>query len=309
MRKYIIGVDVGGSSIKFGRFDLNGELLNKWSVRTDKSNNGENILNQIATSIASRYSFKSIEGIGFGLPGPVIKNTVINCVNLGWSKRNIETEFRDIIKDDEIIIKVGNDANVAAAGEMYKGIARGYKDVVLFTLGTGVGGGIIIDNKIFEGFNGVAGELGHIRVDFFHNYQCKCGKIGCLETVASATGIVNLAKDNLLKYSNKSPLRKYEGFSAKKVIDYAKLGDFIALKALEEAMMYLASAMATVTNVINPEVFVIGGGVSNAGSFIIDLVTKYYYDMVKPFISQTNFAIAELGNDAGIYGCCYMVKK
>ena len=190
---------------------------------------------------------------------------------------------------------------------MYKGIARGYKSVAMFTIGTGVGGGIIINDTLVEGFNGVGGELGHIHVDFKHNFKCNCGKTGCLETVASATGIINIARENLQKSKAKSTLRRFETFSAKKVIDYAKQGDFIAKQSIEESMKYLALAMATVTYVINPDIIVIGGGVSNAGNYIIELIEKYYYDMVKPFIAHTNFAIASLGNEAGIYGCCYLV--
>ena len=307
MRKYIIGIDVGGTSIKFGKFDLSGELLDKWSIRTNKDNFGSYILHDIADSVKSSLPLDEIKGIGIGVPGPVTHNIVLSCVNLGWKRKNIQEELQNLIGDSDIIIKAGNDATLAAAGEMYKGIAKGYNNVALFTLGTGVGGGIIFEDKLVEGINGVGGELGHIQVDYEHNFLCQCGKTGCLETVSSATGIVNLAKENLKKYHARSPLRRFEKFSAKKVIDYAKEGDFIASRTIDEAMRYLAFAMANVTYTINPEIIVIGGGISNAGNFIIERIEKYYYEMVKPFISHTNFAIASLGNDAGIYGCCYMV--
>jgi len=307
MREYIIGVDIGGTSIKFGKFDHYGKLLEKWNIKTDKTNDGENILKDIAKSIKKKQPLNTIQGIGFGVPGPVTDNIVISCVNLGWGRKNLETEVHQVINDSEITVKAANDASVAAAGEMYKGIARGYKSVAMFTIGTGVGGGIIINDTLVEGFNGVGGELGHIHVDFKHNFKCNCGKTGCLETVASATGIINIARENLQKSKAKSPLRRFETFSAKKVIDYAKQGDFIAKQSIEESMKYLALAMATVTYVINPDIIVIGGGVSNAGNYIIELIEKYYYDMVKPFIAHTNFAIASLGNEAGIYGCCYLV--
>ncbi len=308
MRKYIVGVDVGGTSIKFGKFDTTGELLQKWSIKTDKSNNGENIINDIATSIKQAIPLNEIKGVGIGVPGPVTNNVVLHCVNLGWGRKNLEKELSELIDDPEILVKAGNDATLAAAGEMYKGIAKGYDVVVLFTLGTGIGGGIIFKDEIVEGINGVGGELGHMQVDFKHNFTCACGKRGCLETVASATGIVNLAKSNLMKSKARSPLRRFETFSAKKVFDYAKEGDYIAKKTIDEAMKYLAFAMANVTYTINPEIIVIGGGVSNAGNYIIEQIEKHYYEMVKPFISHTNFAIASLGNEAGIYGCCYMVK-
>ena len=308
MRKYIIGVDVGGSSIKFGKFDLFGELLEKWQIRTDTSNKGDKILESIAISIKEKVNEEEIKGVGFGVPGPVSNNIVLYCVNLGWSRTNLEKEFREFLTDKNIIIKVANDANTAAAGEMYKGIAKGYNNVVMFTLGTGVGGGIVIDDKLVEGVNGVAGEWGHIHVDDTHYFECACGKKGCLETVASATGIVRLAKYNLDKYHMRSPLRRFDSFSAKKVIDYAKNGDFISERTIEESMKYLAQAMANLTLIINPEIIVIGGGISHAGQYIIEKIEKYYYDLVEPFIAHTNFALASLGNEAGIYGCCYLIK-
>ncbi|XFA99457.1 ROK family glucokinase [Candidatus Izemoplasma sp. B36] len=308
MRKYIIGVDVGGSSIKFGKFDLSGELLEKWQIRTDTSNKGDKILENIATSIKDKVKEEEIKGVGFGVPGPVSNNIVLYCVNLGWSRTNLEKEFRKFLTDNDIIIRVANDANAAAAGEMYKGIAKGYNNVVMFTLGTGVGGGIVIDDKLVEGVNGVAGEWGHIHVDDTHYFKCACGKKGCLETVASATGIVKLAKYNLDKYHMRSPLRRFESFSAKKVIDNAKNGDFISERTIEESMKYLAQAMANLTLIINPEIIVIGGGISHAGQYIIEKIEKYYYDLVEPFIAHTNFALASLGNEAGIYGCCYLIK-
>ncbi len=308
MRKYIIGVDVGGSSIKFGKFDLFGELLEKWQIRTDTSNKGDKILESIAISIKEKVNEEEIKGVGFGVPGPVSNNIVLYCVNLGWSRTNLEKEFREFLTDKNIIIKVANDANTAAAGEMYKGIAKGFNNVVMFTLGTGVGGGIVIDDKLVEGVNGVAGEWGHIHVDDTHYFECACGKKGCLETVASATGIVRLAKYNLDKYHMRSPLRRFDSFSAKKVIDYAKNGDFISERTIEESMKYLAQAMANLTLIINPEIIVIGGGISHAGQYIIEKIEKYYYDLVEPFIAHTNFALASLGNEAGIYGCCYLIK-
>lgn len=308
MREYIIGVDVGGSSIKFGKFDLEGELLEKWSIRTDRTDQGEHIIPSIVEAIKDKVSFSEVKGIGLGVPGPVTHNKVIHCVNLGWGMKNLEQELRNLIHDPDIIIMIGNDANVATAGEMYKGGAQGYRNVVMYTLGTGIGGGIIVDGNLVEGPNGSGGELGHIHVDFRHNFLCNCGKRGCLETVASATGIVNLAKARLMKTKAKSPLRRYEDFSAKKVIDYAKTGDYVARKTIDEAMKYLAFSMASVSMTLDPDIIVIGGGVSNSGTFIVDLVEQYYYDLVNPFIKKTKIVLASLGNDAGIYGCAYLVK-
>ena len=308
MRQYIIGVDVGGTTVKIGKFNLGGNLLEKWNINTDKSNNGENILKDIYDSIKSVIPLQEIKGIGLGVPGPVINNVVMYCVNLGWGRLNLEEELRNIFEDEEIIIKVANDASIATAGEMFRGIAKGYNNIVMFTLGTGVGGGIIVNKKLIEGKNGGGGELGHLKVDNINKFQCNCGKKGCLDTVSSATGIVHLAYKHLNISTRYTPLRKYKHFSAKKVIDLAKQGDYIASKIVDEAMYYLAVACANVTFTLDPEIIVIGGGVSNAGEFLIKKIEKYYYEMVEPFITKMNFAIATLGNDAGIYGCYSLLK-
>ena len=308
MRKYVIGVDVGGSSVKLGKFDQDGVLLDKWSFRTNKTDAGEHILPDIVKSIKRHVPTEEIKGIGIGVPGPVKDNVVVHCVNLSWGRKNLVEDLHFLLQDNEIIIKAGNDANVAAAGEMFKGVARGYKTVVMYTLGTGIGGGIVLNEELMEGVNGAGAELGHTIVDFRHNFQCNCGKKGCLETVASATGIVNIAKEKLVRSKAKSPLRRYENFSAKKVIDYAKQGDFISRKSIEESMRYLALAMANISLTLDPEIIVIGGGVSHAGPYLIDLIEKHFYQMVDPFIKKANIQIASLGNDAGIYGCAFLIK-
>ncbi len=309
MKKYLFGVDIGGTSIKIGLFDLAGNLLEKWDIITNKSDLGEHILKDIADSILSKKEADDIFGIGFGVPGPVHKDIVLSCVNLGWALKNVKEEFYAIIQDRSIVIHVSNDANVATAGELFAGIAKGYQNVVMFTLGTGIGGGIVLNGKVIDGMNGVAGEVGHIVVDFDHQFLCNCGKKGCLETVASATGIIRLAEYKLQHENTPSILRKLNHFSAKKVIDLAKEGDTLAMSVMSEAASYLAYLMAALTNTINPDIFVIGGGVSNAGQYLIDEIKKHYYQYVQPFITHTNFAIASLGNDAGIFGAAYMVKK
>jgi len=308
MRRYNLGIDIGGTSIKIGLFDLDDNLLDSWNLPTNKSSFGEYILHEIAEVINSKLVISEIRGIGFGVPGPVAKNLVFSCVNLGWGKKDIVSEFKAILNDDEIVIKVANDANLAAAGEIYKGVASGYVNAFMVTLGTGIGGGVIIDGRVVDGINGVAGEIGHTHIDDLYNLNCNCGKNGCLETVASATGIVRLAKEYLNHSKKSSPLRKYSDFSAKKVIDYAKLGDQVANEILDLSMEYLARVLAKVTYIINPDIFIIGGGISNAGNFIIDKITKFYYPLVKPFIQTTHFEIATLGNDAGMYGACYLIK-
>lgn len=308
MKKYLIGVDVGGTSIKFGRFSLEGDLIEKWNIRTNHKDQGEYIITDIVKSLESQVEISEISGIGIGVPGPVKDDLIIHCVNLNWGTKNIKEEMKSLLQREDIIIKIGNDANVAAAGEMYKGSAKGYKNVVMYTLGTGIGGGIIIDGRPLEGVNGAGAELGHIVVDFKHNYRCACGKTGCLETVSSATGIVRLAKEYLIHFKARSPLRHFENFSAKKVFDYAKEGDYISRKIIEESMKYLALAIANVSLTIDPEIIIIGGGVSNAGGYLIDMINKFYPSFSSPFIKKANIQLATLGNDAGIYGCAYLVK-
>ncbi|MGD9910405.1 MAG: ROK family glucokinase [Candidatus Izemoplasmatales bacterium] len=308
MKKYLVGIDIGGTSIKIGLFDLSGSLLEKWDIPTNKTNKGELILSEIAESIQSKIRIEEVHGIGFGVPGPVTKDIVFSTVNLGWTLKNVKEEFYQIVNNRDFHIRVSNDANTATAGELYQGVAKGYNNVAMFTLGTGIGGGIVLNGKIIDGINGVAGEVGHIVVDQEHQFQCNCGKKGCLETVASATGIVRLAEEYLRESNESSLLRHAHHLSAKKVIDAAKEGDSIALKTLSEAAHYLAYSMAMITNIINPDIIVIGGGVSNAGQILIDLIEEFYYQYTKPFINHTNFAIASLGNDAGIYGAAYMVR-
>ena len=308
MRKYNLGIDIGGTTIKFGLFDLNDNLLETWHINTNKSFSGKYILSEIAKEINTKLCTSEIRGIGFGVPGPVSKNIVYSCVNLGWCEKDIIKEFSSIIKDDEIIIKIANDANLAAAGEVYKGVARGYVNAFMVTLGTGIGGGVIIDGKVVDGINGVAGEIGHTHIDDVYNLKCNCGNTGCLETLSSATGIVNLAKIYLKQSNAPSSLRAFPEFSAKKVIDFAKLGDKLSEEVIEKSMEYLANVFAKISYIINPDIFIIGGGISNAGNYIIDKITKYYYPLVEPFITKTNFEIATLGNDAGMYGACYLIK-
>ncbi len=308
MREYIIGVDLGGTSIKFGKFDLDGMLIEKWSIRTNKNDNGDFIIREIGNSIKEHVEVSKILGIGFGVPGPVKNNVVLHCVNIGWGRKDIELEMHYILNDDQIVIKVANDANAAAAGEMYKGVAQGYKSLVMFTLGTGVGGGLIIDGKLIEGVHGAGGELGHIVVDTQHKFKCNCGKRGCLETVASATGIVRLAKHYLSTSKEPTPLRKFFNFSAKKVIDFAKDGDPFCVKVIDESMAYLAMELSAICLSVDPEIVVIGGGISNAGEFIIEKLEKHFLEDIYPFILESNIKLASLGNDAGIYGCAYLIK-
>lgn len=311
MKKYCFGIDIGGTTVKIGLFTVEGEVVKKWEIPTRKEAQGNYILTDIADSIREtmeqeKIEKKEIKGIGIGVPGPVTKDgTVLKCVNLGWDVFNVEDRFRDLVGIENI--KVGNDANVAALGEMWKGGGQGYSNIVMVTLGTGVGGGVILDGEILTGVRGAAGEIGHITVNTEEEDSCNCGKCGCLEQYASATGIVKEAKRLLARSKKASILRELEEVSAKDVMDAAKKEDELALQVVEQLGYYLGLASSHIAAVIDPEAFVIGGGVSKAGDILTKTIKNYYEDNVMFALKNKEFCLATLGNDAGIYGCAKMV--
>ena len=306
MEQLCIGIDLGGTSIKMGIFGADAKLLKKWEIPTDTSNKGENIIKDIAKSIkkelkASDLSIMDCIGIGMGVPGPVLKSGYVKvCVNLGWKDVYPGRELSDILGG--IAVYLGNDANVAALGEAWQGAAKDMQDVVLVTIGTGVGSGIIIDGKIVVGRHGLAGEIGHIHVEDNEGKQCNCGAYGCLEQVASATGIVRLAKNALEEGKRTSMLQNIEKISAKDVLESAKAGDELAMEVVQKVCAYLGVAISKVSLTVDPEVIVIGGGVSKAGSFLTDLIKKEYLKYTTLSDEQADIVLAKLGNDAGIYG-------
>lgn len=310
MKKYGFGVDVGGTTIKMGFFETSGALLDKWEIKTNKENNGESILSDIAKAVDNKLaqegiSKSEVQGIGIGVPGPVRSDGVVNvCVNLGWGVIDVATELGNLTG---LPIKVGNDANVAALGEMWQGGAKGCKDVIVVTLGTGVGGGIIVDGKIVAGHDGAGGEIGHITVNNDEIEPCNCGQYGCLEQYTSATGIVRMAKRKLAKSSEETTLRSFKELTAKDIFDEAKVGDAIAGELVDEVGSILGSALSNMACVVNPEIIVIGGGVSKAGSILIDTIQKHFVETSFHACRNTKFALASLGNDAGIYGCMRMI--
>ena len=310
MKKYGFGVDIGGTTIKMGFFETNGKLIDKWEIKTDTTNNGENILSDVAKAIDNKLAQEAIskdqiQGIGIGVPGPVRESNVVNrCVNLGWGVVNVAEELSSLTGLD---VKVGNDANVAALGEMWQGGAKGCKDVVMVTLGTGVGGGIIVDGKIVAGFNGAGGEIGHITVNPDEIEACNCGKYGCLEQYTSATGIVRMAKRKMAKSAEETSLRKLENITAKDIFDAAKEGDELAKELVDELGEILGSALSNIACVVNPETIVIGGGVSKAGAILIDTIQEHFRENAFFACRETRFELATLGNDAGIYGCAALV--
>ena len=310
MKKYGFGVDVGGTTIKMGFFETDGTLLDKWEIKTNTANGGVEILPDIAKGIENKLaqagiSKADVQGVGVGVPGPVQEDSIVNrCVNLGWGIVNVAEELGALTG---LKVKVGNDANVAALGENWQGGAKGCKSAVMVTLGTGVGGGIIIDGKIVAGFHGAGGEIGHITVNPEEVETCNCGQHGCLEMYASATGIVRMAKRRLAKNDDATTLRTFEPLTAKDIFDEAKAGDVIAKELVDELGKILGATLAKVACVVNPEAIVIGGGVSKAGKILTDTVQEHFKENAFYAFKDTRFALATLGNDAGIYGCMAML--
>ncbi|MCI8597944.1 MAG: ROK family glucokinase [Lachnospiraceae bacterium] len=309
MKKYCFGVDIGGTTVKMGLFDAEGTVLDKWEIPTIRENQGEAILPDTAKSINEKIKeqgldLEEIAGIGVGVPCPVFENgSVPHTANLGWGYKEVTKELSQMTG---LTCKAGNDANVAALGEMWMGGGKGCKNVLLITLGTGVGGGIVVDGKILTGAHGAGGEVGHIHMDDNLTEHCGCGNQGCLEQFASATGIVRLCKEILRESSEPSILREGE-VTAKAVFDAVKEGDLLAICTAERFGKYLGSAIAIMASILDPEVIVIGGGVSKAGPVLLDYIKKYYTPRAFRSSKETAFALAELGNDAGIYGCAKLM--
>lgn len=318
--KWVVGVDLGGTTTKLAFINVEGEIIEKWEIETDHSDAGKNITANIAKSIDQKLKEQGetkdkLIGVGMGSPGPVNYKAGIlyNAVNLPWEdhyplKKNLEEAIH-------LPALIDNDANCAALGEMWKGAGNGAKDLVCVTLGTGVGGGVITNGKIVQGVSGAAGEIGHITVIPDGGAPCNCGKTGCLETVASATGIVRLANLKLKEEGLAEGLlvKIYEengSITAKDVFDCAKLGDAACLEIIDEVAFYLGLVLANLGNTLNPEKIVLGGGVSKAGDILLDKVQSYFdkyaFSRVK---DTTKISIATLGNDAGVIGAGWLVMN
>lgn len=312
MRPYAFGVDVGGTSVKLGLFSSEGILLEKWEIPTRTENNGEHVLPDIAASILSKLSernlpFEEIEGIGIGVPGPVSADFTVNkCINLGWGVFNLKEKMNQLLPQIPKIA-AGNDANVATLGELWQGGGKGHHSAVMFTLGTGVGGGIVVDDQIVAGTNGGAGEVGHMTVNPHESVPCACGKYGCLEQYASANGIVRMGKVMLFQSYKPSKLREMETFTSKEICDLAREGEEMSLDIVDRFGEYMGRAMSYVSCTVDPDICIIGGGMSRAGSIITDAILKYYRRYAFHVSTGTSIALAELGNDAGIYGCAKMI--
>lgn len=310
MMKYCFGIDIGGTTVKMGLFQEDGELLDKWEIKTRTENKGEQILPDIADAVKAKMAEKNLEktqilGLGLGIPAPVTSDGIVkNTANLGWGYKEVTRELEELT---DLHVIPGNDANVAALGEMWQGGGKGHKNVIMVTLGTGVGGGIIIEGKCLVGTHGAGGEIGHLCVNYQETETCGCGNKGCLEQYASATGITRLANIRLAKNDDPSSLRDVTEMSAKEVFDAVKAGDAVAIEIATEFGRYLGYALANLAAACDPAVIVIGGGVSKAGEVLLDYIRKPFMERAFFADKDTEFALAELGNDAGICGAAKLV--
>ena len=313
MKEYAFGIDLGGTTAKVGLFTTSGALLEKWEVPTDTSNAGEHILENLADAIRGKMTEKEIaaeqvEGVGIGVPGPVLNSSVVPivCANLGgWGKRNVSEELGGLLGGLKVL--VGNDANVAALGEIWMGAAKGCRSAVMVTLGTGVGGGVIVDGKVIDGVHGAGGEIGHITVDPHETAVCGCGKRGCLEQYSSATGVVRCMKKLLDENPEVECVLRGTDFVAKDVFDAARNGDALASREVEDMSNTLGMALASIASTTDPEMFLVGGGVARAGDVLFDPLVKHFKEYAFRSCRETPIKAASLGNDAGIYGAVRLI--
>ena len=313
MKEYAFGIDLGGTTAKVGLFTTAGELLEKWEVPTDTSNAGEHILENLAAAVQGKMQEKGltadqVEGVGIGVPGPVLNSRIVPiiCANLGgWGNRNVAEELSALLGGIKVL--VGNDANVAALGEIWVGAAKGCRSAVMVTLGTGVGGGVIVNGRVIDGAHGAGGEIGHITVNRHETATCGCGKHGCLEQYSSATGMVRCMKKLLDENPDTPCTLRGTDFAAKDVFDAARSGDVLAAREVDEMTDTLGMALASIAATTDPEMFMIGGGVSRAGEVLFDPLREHYKTYAFKSCRETPIVAATLGNDAGIYGSVRLI--
>ena len=303
--KYGFGIDLGGTTVKIAYLNENGTMIAKWEIPTVTANQGKQILPDIAASIKQYITQKTIDpasiiGVGIGVPGPVNSKGFVNkCVNLGWGVFNIAEELSRLVG---FPVKAGNDANVAALGEYWKGSGKDSDNMIFVTLGTGVGGGIVVEGKLLHGSHGSGAEIGHLVLNRDEAIPCNCGKRGCVEQYCSATGIVRLAKEAMEGVSELSRLHRANPLTCKDIFDAGKAGDALALQVLNQYYAYLGEFLANICCVVDPDAVVLGGGVSKAGQMLLDGTRPYFDKYVFHAASGARFALASLGNDAGAYG-------
>ncbi len=308
--RYGFGVDIGGTTVKIAYFDEHGTMLDSWEIRTATDNGGEKILPDVACALKQYLAEHNIDsadilGVGIGVPGPVDGKGVVNmCVNLGWGRKDVVRELSALTG---LNVCAGNDANVAALGEYWKGSGREYNSMIMATLGTGVGGGIVADGKLLHGAHGAGGEIGHLLLNRDETEHCGCGRCGCAEQYCSATGLARLAVKRLQRDDAPSMLRGIAAPAAKDVFDAGKQKDAVALEILETYFDYLGEFLGIVCAVVDPEVIVLGGGVSKAGDILLDGIRRAYAKSCFQGVKDVRFAVAELGNDAGSYGAFKLI--
>ena len=313
MKEYAFGIDLGGTTAKIGLFTTSGALLEKWEVATDTSNAGEHILENLAAAVLGKMKEQSIqpeqvEGVGIGVPGPVLDSSTVPivCANLGgWGERNVSAQLSGLL--DGLKVLVGNDANVAALGEIWMGAAKGAKNAVMVTLGTGVGGGVVVNGKVIDGVHGAGGEIGHITVNRHETAVCGCGKRGCLEQYSSATGVVRCMKKLLDENPDTPCVLRGTEFAAKDVFDAARNGDVLAAREVDEMSDTLGMALANIASTVDPEAFLVGGGVARAGDVLFAPLNKHFQEYAFKSCRETPIKQASLGNDAGIYGAVRLI--
>ena len=313
MKEYAFGIDLGGTTAKVGLFTTAGALLEKWEVPTDTSEKGVRILPNLAAAVLGKIEEKGltpdqIEGVGIGVPGPVQDSSVVPivCANLGgWGQQDVAANLSLLLNGMKVL--VGNDANVAALGEIWMGAAKGCRSAVMVTLGTGVGGGVIVNGKVIDGAHGAGGEIGHITVNKNETAVCGCGKHGCLEQYSSATGVVRCMKKLLEENPDVPCTLRGTDFAAKDVFDAARAGDALAAKEVDQMTDDLGLALAIIAATADPEVFLVGGGVARAGDVLFQPLTEHYKTYAFKSCRETPIKQASLGNDAGIYGAVRLI--
>ncbi|MCR5304557.1 MAG: ROK family glucokinase [Lachnospiraceae bacterium] len=310
--KYIYGVDIGGTTVKIGRFTMTGELLEKFEIPTRTEEDGKKILPDVRTAIYDHIDqvnadVEEFMGIGVDVPGPVDKKGIIhNAANLGWKTFNLENELHRLF-GEEFPVKALNDADAAALGELWSGSGKGYDDLMVVTLGTGIGGGVICNGHIVTGGMGSGGEIGHFHLIDDEEETCGCGNKGCFEQYCSATGLVRMATKYLSENPDVDSTLRNEEISAKSIMDEFKKGDPAARAIAEKYGYLLGKGLAVISSILDPELILIGGGVAKAGTVLIDLLKDSYMEFVFHTGRDVKFELCKLGNDAGIYGAAFYV--
>ncbi len=313
MDKIVLGLDIGGTSVKIGFITRKGEILKKWEIPTNRKEHGKYIVEEIWQSVLKNLNSinldqQSIYSIGAGAPGFIDRNSgiIYEAVNIGWKNYNLAGQLKALAN---VPVFIENDANLAALGENWKGAGNGARNMIAVTLGTGVGGGIIVNGEVLNGVNGTGGEIGHIIVES-EGAVCNCGGKGCLETIVSATGMVRQALELIGDNPSSQLSNLYDKngeVSAKDVFNLAGKGDKLSQQIIDRNTGILGSLLANLSVIINPSVITIGGGLSQAGETFINAIANSFHKKAMPRVSEVcSIKVAELGNDAALIGAAKM---